>query len=137
MLFIIPIVIDIHGHRFEIFTSVSEIHENVDLVLGKKNIFELQGITNSQESCFSFLNRSIPLFPKEQIILKPKEQWFIKMEASFIDEMSGLVIAKMLDKKAQNMIMLKLKFVQNLATLDVTNSSLETTIFDSKEMLGK
>ena len=35
----------------------------------------------------------------------------------------------MLDKKAQNAIMLKLKFVQNLATLYVTNSSLET-IFD-------
>ena len=32
--FIIPMVIDIHGHRFEIFTLVSVIHENVDLVLG-------------------------------------------------------------------------------------------------------
>ena len=44
MLFIIPIVIDIHGHRFEIFTLVSEIHENVALVLGIKNVFELEGI---------------------------------------------------------------------------------------------
>ena len=34
------------------------------------------------------------------------------------------------------MLMLKLKFVQNLATLDVTNNSLETVIFDPKEMLG-
>ena len=32
--------------------------------------------------------------------------------------------------------MLKPKFVQKLATLDVTNSSLETVIFDPKEMLG-
>ena len=32
--------------------------------------------------------------------------------------------------------MLKLKFVWNLATLDVTNSSLETVIFNPKEMLG-
>ena len=39
VLFIIALVIDIHGHRFEIFTLVSEIHENVDLVLGIKNIF--------------------------------------------------------------------------------------------------
>ena len=49
VLFIIPIVIDIHGHRFEIFTLVSEIHENVDLVFGIKNIFELEVIINSQE----------------------------------------------------------------------------------------
>ena len=42
----------------------------------------------------------------------------------------------MLDTKAQNTMMLKLKFLWNLATLDVTNSSLETVIFDPKEMLG-
>ena len=39
MLFIIPVIVDIHGHRFEIYTLVSEIHENVDLVLGIKNVF--------------------------------------------------------------------------------------------------
>ena len=38
-LVIIPIIVDIHGPRFEIYTLVSEIHENIDLVLGIKNIF--------------------------------------------------------------------------------------------------
>ena len=65
VLFIIPIVIDIHVHRFEIFTLVSEIHENVDLVLGIKNVFKIEGIINSQETYFSFLNSSIPFFSKE------------------------------------------------------------------------
>ena len=46
VLFIIPIIIDIHGHRFEIFTLASEIHENVDFILGIKNIFELEGVIN-------------------------------------------------------------------------------------------
>ena len=32
--------------------------------------------------------------------------------------------------------MLKPKFVSNMATLDVTNNSLDTVIFDPKEMLG-
>ena len=75
-------------------------------------------------------------FPKEQVILKPKECQFIKIETPFVDEISGLTIVKMLDKKSQTMMMLKLKFVQNLATLDVTNSSLDTVIFNPKEMLG-
>ena len=44
VLFVIPVIIDIHRHRFEIFTLVSEIHENVDLVLGIKNVFELEGV---------------------------------------------------------------------------------------------
>ena len=60
---------------------------------------------------FSFLNRSIPFFPKDEIILKPKKQRFIKIEAPFTDEISGLAIVKTLDKKAQNTMMLKYKFV--------------------------
>ena len=47
ILFVIPIIVDIHGHRFKIYTLVSEIHENVDLVLGIKNVFELEGVINS------------------------------------------------------------------------------------------
>ena len=47
VLFVIPVIIDIHGHRFEIFTLVSEIHDNVDLVMGMQNIFELEGMINS------------------------------------------------------------------------------------------
>ena len=38
ILFIIPVIVDIHRHRFEIYTLVSYIHENVDLVLGIKNV---------------------------------------------------------------------------------------------------
>ena len=36
VLFIIPVIIDVHGHRFKIYTLVSEIHKNIDLVLGIK-----------------------------------------------------------------------------------------------------
>ena len=34
-------MVDIHGHRFEVFTLVSETKENIDLVSGIKNTFEL------------------------------------------------------------------------------------------------
>ena len=48
-LFIIPVIVDIHGHRFKIYTLVSEIHENVDLVLGIKNVFEVEGVITSRD----------------------------------------------------------------------------------------
>ena len=60
----------------------------------------------------------------------------MKIEVPFVDEISGLAKVKILDKKAQNMMTLKFKFVQNLVTLDVTNNSLDMVIFDSNEMLG-
>ena len=74
VLFVIPVIITIQRHRFEIFTLVSEIHENVDLVLGIKNLFELEGVIDSQDSCLSFLNRPIPFFPRKKVEVKPKEQ---------------------------------------------------------------
>ena len=67
VLFTIPVIIDVHRHRFEIYTLVYEIHENVDLVLGIKNAFELEGVINSRDCCFKFLNR-------KEVILKPNEQ---------------------------------------------------------------
>ena len=60
VLFVIPVIMTTQKHRFEIFTLVSEIHENVDLLIGIKNLFKLEGVIDSQNSCKSFLNRSIP-----------------------------------------------------------------------------
>ena len=107
---------EIHGHRFEIFTLVSEIHENVDLVLRIKNIFELEGMNNSQNSCFSFLNRSIPFFPKERTEVPLKLQKMIMIEAPFVEEMSGMAIVRVLDKNEHVTNMIKLKFLRNRVT---------------------
>ena len=86
VLFIIPVTVEIAGHRFEIYTLVSEIHDNVDLVLGIKNIFKLEGVFNSQECCFHFLNRFLPLFQKEKVILKPGGWKIVKIATPFSDE---------------------------------------------------
>ena len=83
--FVIPVIIDVRVHKFEIYMLVSEIHDNVDLVLGIKNVFELDGVINSRDCCFKFLNRSMPIFPEKNEILKPNEQKLIKVKASFVD----------------------------------------------------
>ena len=67
VLFVIPVIITIQKHRFEMFTLVSEIHENVDLVVGIKNLFELEGGIDSRVSCLSILNRSIPFFQGKRL----------------------------------------------------------------------
>ena len=123
-------MIYVYGHRCEVFTLVSEIHDNVGLMLGMKNVFELEDIIKMQESSFKFLNRPKPFFLKEQIMLKPKEKKFTKIEASFIDELSGPAIAKRLDSREQYMVVLKFK--RNQALLDITNNAQETMIYDPK-----
>ena len=110
VLFIIPVIIDVHGHRFKIYTLVSEIYKNVHPVLGNKNVFELEGVINSWDCCFKFLNGSLPIFSKECVIIKPKEQKLIRVKAPFIDEISHLVIIKILDVSTYSTIVIKLKF---------------------------
>ena len=69
------------------------------------------------------------------MIVRPKEKKFVKIEAPFIDEISGLVIVKMIDNEGRCTVVLKLKFVRNCASLDVNNTQ-ETVIFDPDQMLG-
>ena len=136
VLFIIPVIIDVHGHRFEIYTLVSEIHENIDLVLGIKNVFKLGGVINSRDCCFTFLNRSVPIFPEKDVTLKPNEQKLIKVRAPFVDGISGMAIIKILDGGTHSTLLIKLKFMPNKAKLDIVNKGKDTMIFKPEEMIG-
>ena len=136
VLFVIPVIVEINGHRLEAFTLVSEIFDNVDMVLGIKNLFKLEGVIDSRESSFRFLSRLIPIFPREQVIVKPGEKKLIPIEALFIEEISGMAIVKIIDQGQKTPMMLKLKFVRNKAMLDITNNTRETVIFDKKMPIG-
>ena len=115
---------------------VSEIHENVGLVLGIKNGFKLEGIINSRDCCFKFLNRSVLIYPENEIVLKPNEQKLVKVKAPFADEISGMAIIKILDSSTYSTLLIKLKFMCNKAVLDIVNKGKDTIIFKPEEMRG-
>ena len=111
-------------------------HVNVDLILGLKNIFKLQGVVDSWDSCLSILNRSIPFFPKAKVEVKSKERKLIVVEAPFVEEISGMDITKLLDVKEQITFTIKLKFIRNRATLKVANGTSEIVTFNPIDMVG-
>ena len=82
------------------------------------------------------MNKSLPIFPKECVVLKPKEQKLIKVKAPFIDEISSLAIIKILDGSTYSTMLLKLRFMHNTAMLDIVNNGPDTIIFKPEEMLG-
>ena len=108
----------------------------VDLVMGMKNIFELEGVIDSRESCFSFLSRSFPFFPVTTVEVAPASQKTIMVEAPFIGELSGMAMVKILDMKEQTTNMIKLKFIWNKAILKITNKMHETITFGRRGMMG-
>ena len=136
VLFVVPVIVEINGHRLEVFTLVSEIFNNIDMVLGIKNMFELEGVIYTRESCFRFLSRSIPIFLREQVVIKLGEKKLILIETPFAEEISGMAIVKIVDQEQKMSMMLKLKFIWNKAMLDITNNSRETIIFDKKMSIG-
>ena len=77
----------------------------------------------------------MPIFPIDHIILKPKEQKLIKVKTPFLDEISGLAIVTILDGSTHSTLLIKLKFMCNMAILEIANNGTETMIFKPKEML--
>ena len=91
---------------------------------------------DSCDSCFSFLNRCIPFFPKEKTKVPPKVQKMVVMKAPFVKELSGMAIVKVLDMKEHVTSMIKLTFIRNRVTLKITNNTSETSTSDRSNMIG-
>ena len=53
-----------------------------------------------------------------------------------MEEISGMAIVKIIDQGQKTPMMLKLKFIRNKATFDITNNMRETLIFDKKTTIG-
>ena len=82
------------------------------------------------------MNRSVPIYPKKEIILKPNEQKLVKVKAPFVDEISGLAIIKIIDGGTYSTLLIKLKFTCNEAILDIMNKGKDTMILRPEEMIG-
>ena len=60
----------------------------------------------------------------------------MKVRALFVDKISGLAIIKIIDRKTNSTLLIKLKFTCNTAVLDITNVGKDTMILNPKEMIG-
>ena len=95
-------------------------------------MFELEGVINSRDCRFKFLNRSVPIYPEKELILKPDEQKLVKVRALFVDNISGLAIIKIIDEKTNSTLLIKLKFTCNKTVLDIKNVGKDTMILNPK-----
>ena len=66
MLFVIPAVVSVCGHLFEIYTILAEIYEGIDLVFGMKNMVET-GVLSARDNTFKFISRSIPITAMDKL----------------------------------------------------------------------
>ena len=97
VLFVIPIMFNVSGQCFEIYATVTEIHDGIDLVFGMKNMVETEGVLSATNGTFQFINRSISIFPHTDLCVTSKPTVYLKFLAPFCEEISGMAVAKFWD----------------------------------------
>ena len=133
-LFVIPFIFKVGKHIFEVYTLVSEIQQNMDIILGVKNMFEIEGEISCQTSQFRFLNRSLPIFTLSTHRIKVGAKAYVKAKVPFIKKLSGHVIAKLLYKGSLGTM--KIRLVDNLTVIQIINNTPSTMYLSSEESIG-
>ena len=133
-LFVIPFVFKIGEHLFEIYTLVSEIQQSMDLIVGVKNMFELEGEVSCRTSQFKFLNRSLPLFPLSTHRIKVGAKAYVKAKVPFIEKLSGHAIAKLLYRGSLGTM--RIRLVDNITVMQIINNTPTTMYFSPEQSIG-
>ena len=132
--FVIPIVLKIQQHKFELFTLVSDIQNNLDLVIGMKNLHELEAEHSCRHSELRFLNRAVPMFPFENFSIKPGQKRYIKFIVPFFQHLNGSAIVKI--NIGPQVYTMQCKLDRNLGVLDLVNTSKLTMFFREGTAFG-
>ena len=134
-LFVISFVFKVGNHLFEVYTLVSEIQQNMDIILGVKNMFEIEGEVSCCTSQFKFLNRSLPIFPLSTHRIKVGAKAYVKAKVPFIEKLSGgHAVAKLLYKGSLGTM--KIRLVDNLTALQIINNTPSTMYLSPEESIG-
>ena len=113
---------------------MSEIQQSMDLIVGVKNMFELEGEVSCRTSQFKFLNRSLPLFPLSTHRIKVGAKAYIKAKVPFIEKLSGHAIAKLLYKGSLGTM--KIRLVDNITVMQIINNTPTTMYFSPEQSIG-
>ena len=133
-LFVIPFVFKIGKYLFEVYTLVSEIQQNMDVILGVKNMFEVEGEISCWTSQFKFLNRSLPIFTLSTHRIKVGAKAYVKAKVPFIEKLSGHAIAKLLYKGSLETM--KIRLVDNLTVIQIINNTPSMMYLSTQESMG-
>ena len=134
VLFVIPLLFMCHGHVFEIYTTVADIDDGIDLVFGFKNMVETEGMLNTRTGEFDFLGRSIPIFPKHDLDVKPGGKAYLKVKMPFVEKLSERALCKMFVGEINHT--LKLKVQDNQAVVEFESRSDNTAELRKSKVLG-
>ena len=106
----------------------------MDLIVGVKNIFELEGIINTRICSVKFLNRSLPIFPIAHHKVKPGRMAYVKVRIPFVEKLSGIAIVKLLYK--YHIGTMQVHIDSNQSIIKIINNTEETIHYTPQLAIG-
>ena len=94
------------------------------MILGVKNMFEVEGEISCHTSQFKFLNRFLPIFTLSTHQIKVGAKVYVNAKVPFIEKLSGHAIAKLLYKGSLGTM--KIRLVDNLTIIQIINNTPST-----------
>ena len=134
VLFVVPIVVTIGPHVFEIYTTVCDIHDGMDLVFGMQNMIETERELSARDGCYHFISRSIPIYSLSNLTVQPGEVVLIRFKAPFSKPICGAGVAKFYCGDRIDTVMLRL--VNARGIVEFKNSSTRPVEIDRDKPLG-
>ena len=134
-LFIIPLITNIQGHLFEIYTLVANLDDNLDLVLGAKNLFEFETISDNPTGQINIQNRSLPIFPQNDLIINPGHTAMLKLHMPFPHKIQCMALCKFW-KDNRTLITQRIKIVNNQAIIQVKNDTSQPMKYQKDTSIG-
>ena len=141
VLFVIPIIVTIGTHTFEIFTTVCDIHDGMDLVFGMQNMIETEGEISAWDGCYWFINRLIAVYPAMKHTVQPGEEYLVRVNAPFCESLCSTGVAKFFCGDKVDTILLRLvnthgvvKYQNTSSTAVVLDPSIPVGILDLRSL---
>ena len=106
----------------------------MDLILGVKNIFELEGIVSTRICSVKFLNRSLSIFPIAHHKTKPGRMAYVKVRIPFVEKLSGIAIVKLLYK--YHIGTMRVRIDSNQSIIKIINNTEETIHYTPQLAIG-
>ena len=133
--FAICLQLEIDNTVYEIFTLVADIDNQLDLIIGIKNMIELESIINLRRMCITVKNRSIPIYPNKNYCIKPGEKLGVDIKIPFHEEIHGIGLLKLFSSP-NTTSNVKTTIHQNYTNIKIINRTNQPLYLTPHDSLG-
>ncbi len=132
--FIVPVQVTFGEHLFEFYCMVIDTPDSCQMVIGIKEMYELEASLNTRNRSFEFLNRTAPVIPTKEETIRPGQTRHIQVAVQFWQRLSGQAVMKVLIPNPVYTMFLEIK--NNAASMYIHNRDNETLTLRPNTVMG-